>query len=290
MMEHAGTNMKVYRDGDLFYIKDGRTEIKLPIMSSDNFFYTDPKAKPTRVIRVDKQFFDSLARAVDNCLPDAYKEALCGVTMIVGKKIELYAYDFSSLLTFKLPFKNIAGDTEVTVIFSSTCASRASKIFDELGNKDQQVEIRLSSKYVIFDYLEAGVVMVSHVVDAKPIDFRAEIKAFPADTEMFELPPKMKSGLERCVALLGKNLAGVVKFTLGDHGIFMACNGMYGDADIPLKTPPLPELTIDFNPRILLRHIDVTEHYAFTNGKKVQAIHFVNDTMKFYAGRYPVAG
>ena len=287
MLTQASPKTKITKVDGLVHIKQGRSLVKLASMDDSHYAFQAPDEDAKLTTRVDKTFFDSLQLAEETCLADAFKPALSGVTMRVSDDIVLQAYDFASMVTFTLPKKKAKGSGQVVNILSKQCATRASKLFSDLGGGELEVILHMGKKWVKFEYVGTGVTLLSRIIDADPIDFSKDAEAFPLTVDPFPVPPTLLGTLEKCVALLGNNLGGYIYMVLSEEGLVIECSSDYGTLAVPIKLPPMPARKIKFSPKPLLKYLPKAESMSFTTNKNAHALHLMNDHMHYTLGRYP---
>lgn len=286
LLENASKKLKVKQVEDQCHIRDGRRFMRLPTMSSEAFLFEPPNEEIECSFVAGEDFFTAMDMAIHNLMSESYTEELSGVTMEIADRTALiYSYDYASLLRSSIKVKQKSKVDHEPIIMPRAVADRARRIYQMLGDSSAVATVDISASMITITYRGAGVALVGNLsTEKEAIDFEENLRQHPITSDVFEVPAGLKQALENSVVLMGEDLSATVSLSTSEGMMELACAGHYGKANFKFQTPDITELTINFNPRVMLRHVEQAKEMGFCTKKRSIAVQFMNDSMRFVVG------
>lgn len=254
MLESAGAEVELEQDGEEVVLKDGKSEVKMPTIASEQFTFKNrdalKKSKALAQVNITEDFIDALELCLLGANQDAYRPELTGVTLHIleGKEVRLYTTNNFTVTMYTMPCvaEKKVGRTkaeprplgEAWTILPKQSADLMVKTYRALKDTLKSCTLYVSADLVYMQLTgEVSVTVASHPVAVEHADYPSIMKKFLGKLERFNFdkPEEFESAIARAEVLQGKELQKRCGVSVKGADMRVWTRGMYGTLDTKVK-------------------------------------------------------
>lgn len=213
--------------------KDGRSQIRLPIIDKSQFLFDIPAAEPKASFKLSKDFLKAMALTLKTVGSNAGHPQELGVTLgLDGEMVDLYSTDNVTISAGSAKVSKVAGKLDSAVIlptpFCETLLAMASAIGDD------EIMLEFGEGYVLADLTGDDLVFSRLVDQTEPYDFESIISNHvpeDAEAQAFTIPTQFLGTMGRASILMSSDTDKEVKINLEGNKLLISGKGKLGELD-----------------------------------------------------------
>jgi len=254
----AGDEVKVEVKNDVANFKCGRSSIKVPLLSADDFLHTVDVPKALDVVKPDESFAAAFSRALRSQGTDTTDPTNCGVMLSLSSKgATLYSGDGFSATRCQVSGVRGRGSYGFTPRFAEVLGGMLGRFGD--------VVLSLSKDMVEAKF-EAGVRVygvTNPAADSSTLaGYFKRVGGKDVTARFVKVPKTLKSGLEQASVLGGHDRAAHAGIKIVKDRLALSLDTEVGKLNYNTLIKGHPEVSVKFNPMLVLRSIDDADQLA----------------------------
>lgn len=253
---------------DKITVRSGKTKVKLPTLSSEDFVFTLPNTDASTEFELSTGLLKGLEKCLVGVSTELSHPEITGVTWQLNETgVTLYSTDNVTLSKFHLPISNFYSD-EYIVITPAFFCEQLIALAKEYA--DDTFTMWFDEDFVLAELGENGMCYVfSRLISNKAvIDFEKAISMHltPEDPPVFQpFPAELEGTLKRAEILLKVSMTDRASMGEAKEDLLrITTTSPYGNStdELNFDKPILGEFEFEFNPRLWIRGLKQADKIA----------------------------
>lgn len=262
----AGEEVSLQPHADKVVFESGSTVVDLPLLPPEEFTFEDPQAegKGTIIFKLTDQRLQALEACAAGVGVDPRFKAQTAVTLVLGKKPAMYAFDGTSLV--KCTLDDALGPTTRQVLIPKSVCDQIKSIMSalEIGATDVTMAIGKEHMSVTFAHDEWNVKLIGHLLQEEA-DVAAYEKAIEEAADKLTLLPmdtEFAKAVDKVAVVVSNEVEKVCALDASGGQLRVSGEGSLGKACTTLKAPSKLKTSAKVDPERLLRYRGELKHIA----------------------------
>ncbi len=250
-------------DGDVVAVKAGKTRMRLPYFTSDEFLFEEPEDNWATGFNINKEVLSALECCLLTASQDTAMPALMGIAINFGKTVTFYSCDGDALSRYQFKMKpHKLGDKGLFIIPYEFCQA-VLKIAGKLSFEKGEFKINQDWAKVIFP---KGFVLYGRIIEPdKEISYEDLIKDSLGEEKLkfIKVPMGMVNALSRASVIVDKDTMRT-DLSVEENRLKFYTESHMGVVRDSMKIEEDHEtIKISVNPELIHRALKVCDEFSF---------------------------